>query len=221
MRQRFRLELGGLRDAGLLRPMLPVAAFELGNMATTLLILRATTLLHSHGRSLPAATSLVVLIYAGHNLFAALVAYAGGHWIDRAGPRIAFAAGAFVYVASYVLFATASAGWPYSLSRSCWRVRGSVSLRLPSQRWLLGCSPTDCAGAASVCSAGCSRSETSRPQPLLVCSGAQSPLSLVSPTPRRGCASLVPPRSGRERSPMRELLVPPDRQGSAIGTSMR
>lgn len=58
MRRRFQPELAGLRDAGLLRPLLPIAAFELGNMATTLLILRATTLLHGQGRSLAAATSL-------------------------------------------------------------------------------------------------------------------------------------------------------------------
>ena len=115
MRRRFRLELGGLREAGLVRPLLPIAAFELGNMATTLLILRATTLLHGHGRSVAAATSLAVLIYAGHNLIAAVVAYAGGHWIDRAGPRLGFAAGALVYVGSYLLFALGSGGWPVLL----------------------------------------------------------------------------------------------------------
>lgn len=82
-------------------------------MATTLLILRGTGLLHTHGRSVAAATSLAVLIYAGHNLLAAIVAYAGGHWIDRTGPRIAFATGAAVYVTSYLLFALTSSGdWP-------------------------------------------------------------------------------------------------------------
>ena len=115
VRRRFRLELGGLREAGLARPLVPIAAFELGNMATTLLILRATTLLHGQGRSVAAATSLAVLIYAGHNLIAAVVAYAGGHWIDRAGPRLGFAAGALVYVVSYLLFALGSSGWPLLL----------------------------------------------------------------------------------------------------------
>ena len=115
VRRRVRLELGGLREAGLLRPLLPIAAFELGNMATTLLILRATTILHGGGRSVAAATSLAVLIYAGHNLIASVVAYAGGHWIDRAGPRLGFAAGALVYVVSYLLFALGSGGWPVLL----------------------------------------------------------------------------------------------------------
>jgi MFS family permease len=111
VRRRVQLQLSGLREAGLVRPLVPIAAFELGNMATTLLILRATGVLHVHGRSLATATSLAVLIYAGHNLFGALVAYAGGHWIDRAGPRLAFATGACLYVASYVLFASGGGGW--------------------------------------------------------------------------------------------------------------
>ena len=103
--RRARLELRGLRAAGVVRPLLPIGAFELGNVATSLLILRATTLLHHGGRSVAAATSLAVLIYAGHNLVAAFVAYGGGHWLDRAGPRVVFASGAAVYIAGYALFA--------------------------------------------------------------------------------------------------------------------
>lgn len=112
VKRRFQLQLSALRQAGLWRPLLPIAAFELGNMATTLLILRGTGLLHAHGRSVAAATSLAVLIYAGHNLLAAIVSYAGGHWIDRAGARVAFTSGAALYVAAYLLFALTSGGWP-------------------------------------------------------------------------------------------------------------
>ncbi len=111
-RRRARLKLHGLRQAGVVRPLLPVAAFELGNVATSLLILRATTLLHHGARSVAAATSLAVLSYAAHNLFGALVAYGGGHWLDRAGPRRVFAAGAAAYVAAYGLFALPSRSWP-------------------------------------------------------------------------------------------------------------
>jgi MFS family permease len=56
-----------------------------------------------------------VLIYAGHNLAASFVAYGAGHWIDRAGPRLAFAGGASAYVAAYLLFGLISAGWPLLL----------------------------------------------------------------------------------------------------------
>jgi hypothetical protein len=66
-------------------------------VATTLLILRATTLLHHGSRSVAAATSLAVFSYAGHNLFGSFVAYGGGHWLDRAGPRVVFASDAALY----------------------------------------------------------------------------------------------------------------------------
>src|SRR6266540_1979726 len=56
-RERARLELGNLRRAGLFGPLLPVAAFELGNVTTTLLILRVTQLLHHGDRSLTTAAS--------------------------------------------------------------------------------------------------------------------------------------------------------------------
>jgi MFS family permease len=112
VRRRFRLEFGGMREQGLLGPLLPIAAFELGNVATTLLILRAGTELQDHGRTAAVATSLAILIYAGHNLFATMVAYIGGHWIDRAGPRVAFAAGAMLYAVSYALFALSDLDWP-------------------------------------------------------------------------------------------------------------
>ncbi|MPZ86237.1 MAG: MFS transporter [Actinophytocola sp.] len=105
VRSRRRLHLGELRRAGLARALLPVALFELGNVATTLLILRATELLTTPERSVAAATSLAVLIYASHNAVAAVVALFGGRWLDRAGPRVVFAAGAALYVLAYSGFA--------------------------------------------------------------------------------------------------------------------
>jgi MFS family permease len=114
-RERPRLHLAGLRQSGLARAMLPVAMFECGNLATTLLILRATQLLHNGSRAAAAAASLAILIYAAHNALAALVAYAGGHWLDRVGPRTVFAAGAGLYVLAYVGFAAGPSFWPLLL----------------------------------------------------------------------------------------------------------
>jgi MFS family permease len=110
-KERIRLEFGRLREARMARALAPVALFELGNVATTLLILRSTDLLHVHGRSLAAATSLAILLYAAHNAVAAGVAYAGGHWIDRAGPQRAFATGALVYLVAYAGFAFSLHSW--------------------------------------------------------------------------------------------------------------
>lgn len=110
-RTRARLHLRELRGAGVGRPLVPIALFELGNMATTMLILRATQLLHTGGRSAAAAASLAILIYAGHNVFASAVALAGGHWIDRAGPRVVFATGSALYVLAYAGFAVSWHSW--------------------------------------------------------------------------------------------------------------
>ncbi|SBS78147.1 Major facilitator transporter [uncultured Mycobacterium sp.] len=99
-----RLDLGALRDAGMVRALLPVALFEFGNLAVTLLILRATELLTTPERSVAAATSLAILLYAGHNVLATVGSLVAGLWYDRAGPRVVFACGAVVYVLGYSLF---------------------------------------------------------------------------------------------------------------------
>lgn len=109
---RRRFELSALRQAGALGPLMPIAAFELGNMASTLLILRASSVLHAGGRSVAGATALAVLLYAGHNLFASVVAFLGGHWIDRAGARAAFVAAACLYAGAYALLAAGPSAWP-------------------------------------------------------------------------------------------------------------
>jgi MFS family permease len=104
------------RRAGLARTLAPAALFELGNLATTMLILRATGLLHTDGRSLTAATSVAIVLYAAHNGAATLAALAGGHAIDRLNPRVVFAAGAGVYVLAYLTFAWDQHAWPLLLA---------------------------------------------------------------------------------------------------------
>ncbi len=112
VRRAVRLNLRALAEAGMARALLPVAVFELGNVAATLLILRATDLLHDSGRSSTAAASVAILLYAGHNAAAAVVAYLGGHWTDRAGPRVVFATAGILYTAAYGLFALPWESWP-------------------------------------------------------------------------------------------------------------
>jgi MFS family permease len=80
-------------------------------VATTLLILRSADLLHTGGRGVAAATSLAILVYAGHNAVGAVVAYGGGHWIDRAGPGRVFGAAAALYVVAYAGFAAGPRAW--------------------------------------------------------------------------------------------------------------
>lgn len=102
--RRAGLQLKVLREAGVVRALVPIALFELGNVATTLLILRATQLLHNGATTLAFATFLAILLYSGHNAFGAVVALLGGHWLDRASARLVFATGAGLYVLAYVGF---------------------------------------------------------------------------------------------------------------------
>lgn len=115
-RRTLTLNLAELRRAGVPRALAPVALFELGNLATTLLILRASGLLAADGRSVTAATSLAILLYAAHNGAAALASLGAGHLADRTSPRLVFAAGAAVYVVGYAAFAWDQHAWPILLT---------------------------------------------------------------------------------------------------------
>ncbi|HKT58014.1 MAG TPA: MFS transporter, partial [Microbacterium sp.] len=106
VRRRARFALRGLAGSGLGRPLVPIVLFECGNLATTLLILRATDALGVLGFA--GAASIAVLLYAGHNAVAAAVAAIAGAWIDRGDPRTVFATGAAVYLVGYALLALAT-----------------------------------------------------------------------------------------------------------------
>lgn len=114
-RRALGLNLAQLRSAGLVRALAPAALFELGNMAATLLILRATELLSGGSFSLADATTLAIVLYSAHNAAAAVTSLAGGHAIDRFNPRVVFATGAALYVVAYGLFAWNQHGWPILL----------------------------------------------------------------------------------------------------------
>jgi MFS family permease len=84
-----------------------VGAFELGNVAATLLILRASEQLAGPMGS-TRATQIALLLYAAYNLVATIVSLGAGHMADGlgpTGPRVVFATGIAAFIASYVLFA--------------------------------------------------------------------------------------------------------------------
>ena len=110
-RRTFALHLRELRGAGLARVLAPVAAFELGNVAATLLILRATRLLEDSGASPTRAASVAIVFYAAHNAAASGAALVGGRLVDRAGGRPVLATAAGAYLLAYVTFAVGPGGW--------------------------------------------------------------------------------------------------------------
>jgi MFS family permease len=86
------------------RLLVGVGLYGLGNFSATLLILRATDLLHYGGRSSADAAAIAVLLYAAHNAANSGFAYPAGALADRFGRRR-------VLVGGITLFAVASAGF--------------------------------------------------------------------------------------------------------------
>lgn len=101
--QAVRFSLRGLPGGSYRVLLVAFGLYGLGNFAPTLLVLRATDLLHG-GRSLTDAAALAVLLYTVHNLVNALAAYPAGALGDRLGHRLVLAAG-------FALFAAACAGF--------------------------------------------------------------------------------------------------------------
>jgi MFS family permease len=102
----IRLRVRPVLQGQLGRLMYGVAAFELANVAATLLILRATELLTpSHGSG--AATRIALALYIAYNAAAALVSIPGGHLADRRGESRVLLGGVACFVAAYLGFAFA------------------------------------------------------------------------------------------------------------------
>jgi len=95
--------------SGGLRPVMAgIGAFEVGNVAATLLILRATELLDP-GRSHTRATQLALGLYLVYNLTATLASVPAGRHGDRRGATRTLLAGALAFLAAYAGFAAGPA----------------------------------------------------------------------------------------------------------------
>lgn len=103
LRIRIRPVLKG--DLG--RLMGAVTAFEAGNVAATLLILRATEVL-TPGRGVELATAMALVLYTLHNAAATVASLPAGRISDRlgrAGPVRVLAGGVALFAAAYTGFA--------------------------------------------------------------------------------------------------------------------
>lgn len=86
-------------------------AFEIGNVATTLLILRATELLEP-SRGVEPAAQIALALYAGYNLTATLSSIPAGRLGDRRGMLLPLAVGVMLFLGAYLVFAGAGASVP-------------------------------------------------------------------------------------------------------------
>jgi MFS family permease len=110
-RRPIRLQVRPVLRGGTRRLFLGMGAFEFGNCAATLLILRATELLTA-GRGEDAATRMGLLLYVAYNVAATLSSIPAGHLGDRRGTKVALLGGAGAFLVAYVLFAATGANVP-------------------------------------------------------------------------------------------------------------
>jgi MFS family permease len=107
-RRPLRLRVRPVLQGRLGRLLWGVTAFEVGNAAATLLILRATDLLtpaHGHG----AAVKLGIALYACYNLAAAVASLPAGGLHDRRGSVLVLALGVSCFLLAYAGFALTGA----------------------------------------------------------------------------------------------------------------
>ena len=123
-RQPLRLRIRPVLTGRLGRFMIGVSAFEFGNVAATLLILRATELL-APGRSQDRATQLALGLYVAYNLAATLASIPAGRLGDRRGAALVLALGVGLFGLAYAGFA---AGGTSVLALAPWFIAAGVAI---------------------------------------------------------------------------------------------
>ena len=102
-RQHLKIMVGPLLKGGLGRLFLGLSAFELGNVAATLLILRATQFFTPE-MGLQKATQAALALYTGYNLAATLISIPAGHFVDKRGPIPVLATAPVLFCAAFIAF---------------------------------------------------------------------------------------------------------------------
>jgi len=102
--QPIRVRIRPILHGNLGRLMTGITAFETGNAAATLLILRATDLFHP-SRSQTAATQLALVLYVLYNIAATAISIPAGRHSDKFNPLRVLTAGAICFAAGYGVFA--------------------------------------------------------------------------------------------------------------------
>jgi MFS family permease len=123
-RQSLRLRIRPVLTGRLGRLMVGVSAFEFGNVAATLLILRASELL-APGRSQDRATQLALGLYVAYNVAATVASVPAGRLGDRRGAVLVLALGVGLFGLAYGGFA---AGPTSVLGLAPWFLAAGVAI---------------------------------------------------------------------------------------------
>lgn len=106
-RRKLRFQVRPVLRGQLGRVLAGFTAFEVGNVAATLLILRATDVLIP-GRGVQVATQIAIALYVVYNVAATLTSFPAGGLSDRLGrrgPLLVTAVGVAAFLAAYLVFA--------------------------------------------------------------------------------------------------------------------
>jgi MFS family permease len=123
-RQPLRLRIRPVLTGRLGRLMIGISAFEFGNVAATLLILRASELL-APGRDQDRATQLALGLYVAYNLAATVASVPAGRLGDRRGAVLVLALGVGLFGLASAGFATGGAS---VLALAPWFLAGGVAI---------------------------------------------------------------------------------------------
>jgi len=108
-RRPIRIHVRPVLQGRLGRLLAAVSAFELGNIAATLLILRAIELLEpEHGGDV--AAQLGLALYTAYNVAATVVSVPAGRAADHSNPRIVLLAGVAAFAVAYLALAVTGPG---------------------------------------------------------------------------------------------------------------
>jgi MFS family permease len=105
----IRLQVRPVLQGRLGRLFIGMGAFEFGNAAATLMILRATELL-TPSRGEHAAAQIALLLYVGYNVAGTLASLPGGHLSDRRSALHSLVIGAGAFLVAYLVFAASGPG---------------------------------------------------------------------------------------------------------------
>jgi MFS family permease len=110
-RQPIRIQVRPVLTGKLGRLVVAVSAFELGNIAATLLILRATELLTAgHGKD--NAAQLALALYTAYNIAATAISVPAGRHGDRRSPVQVLVGGTAAFAIAYLALAVTGASLP-------------------------------------------------------------------------------------------------------------
>jgi len=123
-RSPIRLKITPVLQGGMGRLFVGISAFELGNCAATLLILRASELLEPRYGT-DRATTIAIALYVAYNIAATVTSVAAGHAADRRAPRLVLAVGAAAFALAYLGFTRDTTSW---LALAPWFVLAGVGI---------------------------------------------------------------------------------------------